>query len=67
MAKIKIDPNLFDRAKKLCEVAGYSSVQEFITHIIEKELANFESADTDEKIARYENPLEIIILNRIHH
>jgi metal-responsive CopG/Arc/MetJ family transcriptional regulator len=51
MARIKIDSNLFARVKKATEAAGYSSVDEFITHIIEKELAKHETADTDEKIA----------------
>ncbi|UCE99174.1 MAG: hypothetical protein JSV82_08370 [Planctomycetota bacterium] len=51
MAKIKIDSNLFERVKKATETAGYSSVEEFITHIIEKELAKFESDQTDEKVA----------------
>ncbi len=51
MAKIKIDSNLFDRAKNAAEAAGYSSAQEFITHIIEKELAKHEADETDEKVA----------------
>ena len=45
MAKVKIDSNLFDRAKKASEGAGYSSVEEFITHIIETEVAKTESSD----------------------
>jgi metal-responsive CopG/Arc/MetJ family transcriptional regulator len=51
MAKIKIDSNLFDRAKKVAEAAGYSSVEEFITHIIETELAKHETSESDEKVA----------------
>ena len=51
MAKIKIDSNLFEKAKKAAEVAGYSSVDEFIIHIIETELAKYEKTDTDEKVA----------------
>ena len=50
MAKIKIDSNLFDRAKKAAQVAGYSSVEEFVTHIIEKEIAQYESTQPDEKV-----------------
>ena len=53
MAKVKIDSHLYDRAKAAAEAAGYPSVQEFITHIIEKELAQLESSEQDdEKIAR---------------
>jgi metal-responsive CopG/Arc/MetJ family transcriptional regulator len=51
MAKIKIDSNLFDRVKKATEAAGYSSVEEFITHIIEREVGKYESSETDEKVA----------------
>ena len=51
MAKIKIDSNLYDRAKAAAESAGYSSVEEFITHIIETELGKHESSDADDKVA----------------
>jgi len=49
--KIKIDKNLFARVKKVSEVAGYSSIEEFVTHIIEKELAKYEDGEADEKVA----------------
>ena len=51
MAKIKIDSILFDRAKNVVEAAGYSSIEEFVTHTIEKEVAKYERADADEKTA----------------
>lgn len=51
MAKIKIDSSLFDRVKKAAEVAGYSSVEEFVTHIIETEVAKREASESDEKVA----------------
>ena len=50
MAKIKLDSHLYDRVKQIAGIAGYSSTDEFIIHIIEKELAKLEAADTDEKI-----------------
>jgi len=46
MAKIKIDSALFARAKNVVEVAGYSSLEEFVTHIIEKEVAKYEQTNT---------------------
>jgi hypothetical protein len=49
-AKIKIEKALLERAKKCAELAGYSSVDEFITHLIEKELSQLEGADSDEEI-----------------
>jgi metal-responsive CopG/Arc/MetJ family transcriptional regulator len=50
VAKIKLDAHLYDRVRKIAEVAGYSSTDEFIIHIIEKELAKLESAESDEKV-----------------
>jgi len=51
MAKIKIDSKLYDRAKKVSEEAGYSSIEEFITHIIETALEPYEKDEADEKVA----------------
>ena len=50
MAKIKIDSSLFDRVKKVSEMAGYGTPEEFIVHVIEKELSVLESADSDEEV-----------------
>lgn len=50
MAKIKLDASLYDRVKKVSEVAGYSSPDEFIVHVIEKELSVLESADSDAEV-----------------
>ncbi len=36
-SKVKLDKDLLDRSKKYAEEAGYSSVEEFITHAVEKE------------------------------
>jgi len=50
-AKIKIDKDLLNRAKRCAEIAGYSSTEEFITHLIERELAKLEqNGDPDEKV-----------------
>ncbi|MBN1656420.1 MAG: hypothetical protein JXA30_21805 [Deltaproteobacteria bacterium] len=51
MAKIKIDSKLYDRAKKAAQSAGYSSLEEFITSIIEKEVAQIESPADDDELA----------------
>ncbi len=48
--KIKLDADLLDRIKKVAEVAGYASHEEFIIHVLEKELAQFEEAGSDEEI-----------------
>lgn len=49
-AKIRIEKGLYERAKKVAEIAGYSSVDEFITHLIEKELAKIEDAKGDDQV-----------------
>jgi hypothetical protein len=51
MAKIKIDSALYDRLKKTTEVEGYSSVEEYVTHLIETELAKHESQSEDDQVA----------------
>ena len=50
MAKIKLDAPLYDRVKTVAEKAGYTSAQEFVIHIIEKELAVLESAESDQEV-----------------
>ena len=50
MAKIKIDGSLYDRIKKISQQAGYGSADEFIVHVLEKELSVIESADTDAEV-----------------
>jgi len=49
-AKIKIDSALYDRVQKVADLAGYASVDEFIVHMIEKELAKIETAESDEEV-----------------
>lgn len=48
--KIKLEPDLLDRIKQIAEVAGYASHEEFIVHVLEKEIAQFEDAGSDEDI-----------------
>jgi predicted DNA-binding protein len=48
--KIKIDDGLFERVKKVADLAGYASADEFIIHMIEKELAKIEDAGSDEDV-----------------
>jgi hypothetical protein len=48
--KIKLDADLIDRIKKVAELAGYASHEEFIVHVLEKELAQFEDAGSDADI-----------------
>ncbi|MEQ8765067.1 MAG: ribbon-helix-helix domain-containing protein [Planctomycetota bacterium] len=49
-SKVKLDPELLKRVKAVVEVAGYSSVEEFISHALEKELAQLEEAESEEEL-----------------
>lgn len=49
-SKVKIDKDLLGRLKQVSDTAGYATVEEFIHHILEKELTQFEDAESDEDI-----------------
>ena len=51
-SKVKLDRDLLARVKRYSNIAGYSSVQEFITHALEKELAQLEEADSEDEIRK---------------
>ncbi|MCY2928366.1 MAG: hypothetical protein NTV86_02520 [Planctomycetota bacterium] len=51
MGKIKIDSGLLERAKLAAQAAGYSSVEEFVTHLLEKELARHETDEAERRVA----------------
>ena len=50
--KVKIDKTLLDKVRKYAELSGYSSVEEFIAHALEKELGKIEEADSEEEIKK---------------
>lgn len=52
MAKIKLDGELWDRVKKAAGAAGYSSPEEFVTHVLEKELSALDGAEDEEEIKK---------------
>jgi len=52
--KVKLEKDLFERCKKHAEEAGYSSLEEFIAHTLEKELRKVESAtgESEEEVIK---------------
>ena len=50
--KIKLEKDLFDRVKKMAELSGYTSVDEFVVHVLEKELTNLEEGGSEEEIKK---------------
>jgi Arc/MetJ-type ribon-helix-helix transcriptional regulator len=49
---VKLNKSLCDRARLLVERAGYSSLEEFIEHAMEKDLSRLEEADSKEDLIK---------------
>jgi predicted CopG family antitoxin len=47
--KVKIEDDLYNRIKNVAEIGGYSSPEEFILHIIERELLSLEEGGESEE------------------
>ena len=52
MAKIKIDKSLYERVVETAERGGYSSADEFVTHLLEKAVKDLQQAATDEEVEK---------------
>jgi metal-responsive CopG/Arc/MetJ family transcriptional regulator len=50
--KVKIDKELYRKVKMYADMAGYSSVDEFVAHALEKEISQLEEADSEEEIKK---------------
>ncbi len=50
--RIKLDKELWLKIQRYAEIAGYSSPQEFVTHALEKEVAELEEVDSDEEVRK---------------
>lgn len=50
--KIKLNRELYNKIKMYSEMAGYSSVEEFVTHALEKEVAQLDDAQSEEEIKK---------------
>ena len=49
---IKLDKALSAKLKRYADLAGYSSVEEFVTHVLEKEIAQLEQSDSEKEIKK---------------
>jgi hypothetical protein len=49
---IKLDKTLLTKVKRYAQLAGYSSVEEFVTHAIEKQIEHLEKADSEEELKK---------------
>jgi metal-responsive CopG/Arc/MetJ family transcriptional regulator len=50
--RVKLDKDLMAKLRRYAAIAGYSSVEEFVTHALEKELAKLEGAESEEEIKK---------------
>ena len=48
--RIKLDNELYFKAEKYADLAGYSSVDEFIRHVLETEIEKIDDSASDEDI-----------------
>jgi hypothetical protein len=49
---VKVDRALLTRAERYARLAGYPSVDEFVTHAIENELSRLDDADSEDEVRR---------------
>jgi len=50
--RIKFDGQLLERARLCAERVGYSSVEEFITHAVERAVSEIEDAPDEQELKR---------------
>jgi hypothetical protein len=50
--RVALDKALLAKLERYAGMAGYSSVEEFITHVLEREIAPLESAASEEEIKK---------------
>jgi hypothetical protein len=50
--KIKLSKELSERVDRCAKAGGYSSPEEFVQHILERELARLADAESDEEIVK---------------
>jgi metal-responsive CopG/Arc/MetJ family transcriptional regulator len=51
-SSVKLNDELWDRIKRVSSAAGYSSPQEFVEHVLDRELKKLEDAESDEEIVK---------------
>ena len=54
--RIKLDDELFEKVKQCAEKAGYATVDEFVVHVLEKEVTRLlgpnQSSDPEEQVKK---------------
>lgn len=47
---VKLNKDLWARIQRVANAGGYSSSQEFVEHVLEREVAKLDAAQSDEEI-----------------
>ncbi len=47
---IKLNKDLWTKVKRVSVAAGYSSPQEFVEHVLDREISKLDDAQSDEEI-----------------
>jgi hypothetical protein len=51
-SRVRLDRHLLARARRAADLTGYASVEEFVVHAVEKELARLEQSEPEDEIKR---------------
>ena len=51
-SRVKLDKALLAKIKRYSDLAGYASVEEFINHALEKEIAQLEGAESEQELKK---------------
>jgi metal-responsive CopG/Arc/MetJ family transcriptional regulator len=49
-SSVKLNKDLWSKVKRVSDAAGYSSPQEFIEHVLDREISKLDEAHSDEEI-----------------
>jgi hypothetical protein len=49
-SSVKLNKDLWLKVKRVSDAAGYSSPQEFIEHVLDREISKLDEAQSDEEI-----------------
>ena len=50
--RVKLEKALLTKIKRYADLAGYSSVEEFITHALEKQIAELEQSESEQELRK---------------
>ena len=50
--RVKLEKALLTKIKRYADLAGYSSVEEFIAHALEKQIAELEQSESEQELRK---------------